>query len=53
MKVRKAHNQMNNSKSIVKLDLSKVFDKVDKDYIFALLDRIGVDNFTKSAIRTV
>ena len=53
MKVRKAHKQMNNSKCIVNLDFSKAFDKVDRDYIFALLDRIGVDNFTKSAIRTI
>ena len=53
MKVRKAHQQMNNSKCIVNLDFSKVFDKVDRDYIFAFLDRIGVDNFTKSAIRTM
>ena len=53
MKVRKAHKQMINSNCIVNLDFSKAFDKVDRDYIFALLDRIGVDNFTKSAIRTI
>ena len=44
---------MNNSKCIVNLDFSKAFDKVDRDYIFALLDRIGVDNFKKSAIKTI
>ena len=53
MKIRKAHKQMNNNKCIVNLDFSKAFDKVDRDYIFALLDRIGVDNFTKSAIRSI
>ena len=53
MKIRKAHKQMNNNKCIVNLDFSKAFEKVDRDYIFALLDRIGVDNFTKSAIRTI
>ena len=44
---------MNNSKCIKNLDFSKAFDKVDRDYIFAHLDRIGADNFTKSAIRTI
>ena len=53
IKVRKAHKQLNNSKCIVNLDFSKAFDKVDRDYIFALLDRIGVDNFTKSAIKAI
>ena len=53
MKVHKAHKQMNNSKCIVNLDFSKAFDKVDRNYIFALLDRVGVDNITKSAIRTI
>ena len=32
---------------------SKAFDKVDRDYIFPLLDKIGVNQYTKSAIRTV
>ena len=53
IKVRKAHKQLNNSKGIVNLNFSKAFDNVDRDYIFALLDRIGVDNFTKSAIKTI
>ena len=52
-KVRKAHKQLNNSKCLVNLDFSKAFDKVDRDYIFALLDKIGIDQYTKSAIRTV
>ena len=50
MKVRKAHKQVNNSKCIVNLDFAKAFDKIDRDYIFALLDRLGVDNFTESTI---
>ena len=52
-KVRKAHKQQNNSKCLVNLDFSKAFDRVDRDYIFTLLDKIGVNQYTKSAIRTV
>ena len=44
---------MNNSKCIVNLGFAKAFDKVDRHFIFALLDRIGVDSFKNSAIRTI
>ena len=38
-KVRKVYKQLNNSKCLVNLDFSKAFDKLERDYIFALLEK--------------
>ena len=52
-KINKGVELLNKSRCLVALDFSKAFDKVDRKYMFSLVDKIGMDSFSVAAVKTL
>ena len=44
---------LKNNKCVMNIDFAKAFDTIDRDYIFAILAKIGVGSFMIDAVKTL